>query len=162
MVVTTCSYIIHTQNNIVWLVAPNILLSDDGHQRRLLETISIVTGKLCGLCYCCPPATLLLLTLQARIRDRPQGAGLEEGGGPHPGRRQVQRLHVHPAGAVQYSTVQYSTVQYSTVQYSDYISTLQDEFKNNHMEFIMNRKFPKEAIDMKMVTKNKTPTALRS
>ena len=54
--------------------------------------------------------------------------------------------------------VQYSTVQYSTVQYSDYISTLQDEFKNNHMEFIMNRKFPKEAIDMKMVTKNKTPT----
>ena len=58
--------------------------------------------------------------------------------------------------------VQYSTVQYSTVQYSDYISTLQDEFKNNHMEFIMNRKFPKEAIDMKMVTKNKTPTALRS
>ena len=59
---------------------------------------------------------------------------------------------------VQYSTVQYSTVQYSRTQYSDYISTLQDEFKNNHMEFIMNRKFPKEAIDMKMVTKNKTPT----
>ena len=58
--------------------------------------------------------------------------------------------------------VQYSTVQYSRTQYSDYISTLQDEFKNNHMEFIMNRKFPKEAIDMKMVTKNKTPTALRS
>ena len=157
MVVTTCSYIIHTQNNIVWLVAPNILLSDDGHQRRLLETISIVTGKLCGLCYCCPPVTLLLLSLQARLRDRPQGAGLEEGGGPHPGRRQVQRLHVHPAGAVQYSTV-----QYSTVQYSDCISTLQDEFKNNHMEFIMNRKFPKEAIDMKMVTKNKTPTASSS
>merc|ERR1719308_747695 len=35
-------------------------------------------------------------------------------------------------------------------KYSDYMSTLQDEFKNNKMEFIMNRKFPKEAVDMKM------------
>ena len=39
-------------------------------------------------------------------------------------------------------------------KYSDYMSTLQDEFKNNNMEFIMNRKFPKEAIDMKMVNKS--------
>ena len=60
--------------------------------------------------------------------------------------------------AVHNSTVQYSTIHYNTVQYSDYMSTLQDEFKNNHMEFIMNRKFPKEAIDMKMVTNNRTPT----
>ena len=37
-------------------------------------------------------------------------------------------------------------------KYSDYMSTLEDEFKNNKMEFIMNRKFPKEAVDMKMVS----------
>ena len=37
-------------------------------------------------------------------------------------------------------------------KYSDYMSTLEDEFKNKQMEFIMNRKFPKEAVDMKMVS----------
>ena len=37
-------------------------------------------------------------------------------------------------------------------KYSDYMSTLQDEFQNNNIEFIMNRKFPKEATDMRMVT----------
>ena len=36
-------------------------------------------------------------------------------------------------------------------KYSDYMSTLQDEFQNNNIEFIMNRKFPKEATDMRMV-----------
>ena len=35
-------------------------------------------------------------------------------------------------------------------KYSDYMSTLQDEFQNNNIEFIMNRKFPKEATDMSM------------
>ena len=39
-------------------------------------------------------------------------------------------------------------------KYSDYMSTLEDEFKSNKMEFIMNRKFPKEAVDMKMVKFN--------
>ena len=39
-------------------------------------------------------------------------------------------------------------------KYSDYMSTLEDEFKSNKMEFIMNRKFPKEAVDMKMVKLN--------
>ena len=38
-------------------------------------------------------------------------------------------------------------------KYSDYMSTLQDEFQNNNIEFIMNRKFPKEATDMRMVTR---------
>ena len=41
-------------------------------------------------------------------------------------------------------------------KYSDYMSTLQDEFQNNNIEFIMNRKFPKEATDMRMVT-NSSP-----
>ena len=42
-------------------------------------------------------------------------------------------------------------------KYSDYMSTLQDEFKNNNMEFIMNRKFPKDAANMKMVTRPLSP-----
>ena len=36
-------------------------------------------------------------------------------------------------------------------KYSDYMSLMQDEFQNNGIEFIMNRKFPKEATDMSMV-----------
>ena len=36
-------------------------------------------------------------------------------------------------------------------KYSDYMSTLQDEFQNNNIEFVMNRKFPKEATNMAMV-----------
>jgi hypothetical protein len=36
-------------------------------------------------------------------------------------------------------------------KYSDYMSSLQDEFQNNGIEFVMNRKFPKEATDMSMV-----------
>ena len=36
-------------------------------------------------------------------------------------------------------------------KYSDYMSSLQDEFQNNQIEFVMNRKFPKEATDMSMV-----------
>ena len=36
-------------------------------------------------------------------------------------------------------------------KYSDYMSILQDEFQNNQIEFVMNRKFPKEATDMSMV-----------
>ena len=36
-------------------------------------------------------------------------------------------------------------------KYSDYISALQDEFQNNDIEFVMNRKFPKESTDMSMV-----------
>merc|ERR1719244_515962 len=35
-------------------------------------------------------------------------------------------------------------------KYSDYMSLMQDEFQNNGIEFIMNRKFPKEATDMSM------------
>ena len=37
-------------------------------------------------------------------------------------------------------------------KYSDYMSLMQDEFQNNGIEFVMNRKFPKEATDMSMVT----------
>ena len=37
-------------------------------------------------------------------------------------------------------------------KYSDYMSELQDKFQKNDIEFIMNRKFPKEATDMRMVT----------
>ena len=37
-------------------------------------------------------------------------------------------------------------------KYSDYMSELQDKFQKNNIEFIMNRKFPKEATDMRMVT----------
>ena len=37
-------------------------------------------------------------------------------------------------------------------KYSDYMSSLQDEFQNNGIEFVMNRKFPKEATDMSMVS----------
>ena len=36
-------------------------------------------------------------------------------------------------------------------KYSDYMSELQDKFQKNNIEFIMNRKFPKEAMDMRMV-----------
>ena len=37
-------------------------------------------------------------------------------------------------------------------KYSDYMSTLQDEMeKNGEMEFIMNRKFPKDTNNMQMV-----------
>jgi hypothetical protein len=36
-------------------------------------------------------------------------------------------------------------------QYSDYIPALQDKLQNNKIEFVMNRKFPAEATDMKMV-----------
>ena len=36
-------------------------------------------------------------------------------------------------------------------KYSDYMSELQDKFQKNNIEFIMNRKFPKEATDMRMV-----------
>ena len=36
-------------------------------------------------------------------------------------------------------------------QYSDYIPALQDKLQNNNIEFVMNRKFPAEATDMKMV-----------
>ena len=39
-------------------------------------------------------------------------------------------------------------------KYSDYMSLMQDEFQNNGIEFIMNRKFPKEATDMSMVGNN--------
>jgi len=35
-------------------------------------------------------------------------------------------------------------------KYSDYMSLMQDEFQNNGIEFVMNRKFPKEATDMSM------------
>ena len=36
-------------------------------------------------------------------------------------------------------------------KYSDYMSTLQDEMeKNGEMEFIMNRKFPKDTNNMQM------------
>merc|ERR1719219_2343266 len=35
-------------------------------------------------------------------------------------------------------------------KYSDYMSELQDKFQKNNIEFIMNRKFPKEATDMRM------------
>ena len=37
-------------------------------------------------------------------------------------------------------------------KYSDYMSELQDKFQKNNIEFIMNRKFPKEATDMRMVS----------
>ena len=37
-------------------------------------------------------------------------------------------------------------------KYSDYMSSLQDQFQNNGIEFVMNRKFPKEATDMSMVS----------
>ena len=40
-------------------------------------------------------------------------------------------------------------------KYSDYMSTLQVEFQNNDIEFVMNRKFPKEATDMSMVGRYK-------
>ena len=36
-------------------------------------------------------------------------------------------------------------------RYSDYMSSLQDELQNNGIEFVMNRKFPREATDMSMV-----------
>ena len=39
-------------------------------------------------------------------------------------------------------------------KYSDYMSSLQDEFQNNDIEFVMNRKFPKEATDLSMVGVN--------
>ena len=46
-------------------------------------------------------------------------------------------------------------------KYSDYMSTLQDEFQNNNIEFIMNRKFPKEATDMRMVRFDKQASSVR-
>lgn len=39
-------------------------------------------------------------------------------------------------------------------KYSDYMSALQDEFQNNVIEFVINRKFPKEATDLSMVGVN--------
>ena len=39
-------------------------------------------------------------------------------------------------------------------KYSDYMSALQDEFQNNVIEFVINRKFPKEATDLSMVGLN--------
>ena len=39
-------------------------------------------------------------------------------------------------------------------KYSDYMSALQDEFQNNVIEFVINRKFPKEATDLSMVGPN--------
>ena len=39
-------------------------------------------------------------------------------------------------------------------QYSDYIPALQDKLQNNNIEFVMNRKFPAEATNMKMVRNN--------
>ena len=37
-------------------------------------------------------------------------------------------------------------------KYSDFMSNLQDEFQNNNIQFVINRKFPKESSDMSMVT----------
>ena len=37
-------------------------------------------------------------------------------------------------------------------KYSDFMSILQDEFQNNNIQFVINRKFPKESSDMSMVT----------
>ena len=39
-------------------------------------------------------------------------------------------------------------------KYSGYMSALQDEFQNNVIEFVINRKFPKEATDLSMVGVN--------
>ena len=36
-------------------------------------------------------------------------------------------------------------------KYSDYMAALQDEFQNNGIAFVINRKFPKEATDLSMV-----------
>ena len=36
-------------------------------------------------------------------------------------------------------------------KYSDFMSYLQDEFQNNNIQFIINRKFPKDSTDMSMV-----------
>ena len=39
------------------------------------------------------------------------------------------------------------------LKYSDYITTLQDEFQKYDIEFLMNRKFPKQTSDMRMVSR---------
>ena len=36
-------------------------------------------------------------------------------------------------------------------KYSDYISALQDKLQNSEIEFVMNRKFPADAVNMQMV-----------
>ena len=36
-------------------------------------------------------------------------------------------------------------------KYSDFMSYLQDEFQNNNIQFVINRKFPKDSTDMSMV-----------
>jgi len=42
-------------------------------------------------------------------------------------------------------------------KYSEYISHLQDHLQQNGVEFIMNRKFPKESADMSMVSERGVP-----
>ena len=37
-------------------------------------------------------------------------------------------------------------------KYSDYISALQDKLQNSDIEFVMNRKFPADSINMQMVS----------
>ena len=37
-------------------------------------------------------------------------------------------------------------------KHSNYMSGMQNEFQNNKIQFVINRKFPKEATDMSMVT----------
>jgi hypothetical protein len=36
-------------------------------------------------------------------------------------------------------------------KHSNYMSSMQNEFQNNKIQFVINRKFPKEATDMSMV-----------
>ena len=64
------------------------------------------------------------------------------------------KVHIRHAYIATFRKLGWSKVAALTqdgAKYSDYMAALQDEFQNNNIEFVMNRKFTKDATDMSMV-----------